>query len=70
MSRLGGGGVDWVASQFPEQPTKKCNAWQNKQKYMGPRDLVKPSSLTNAVTIDRHVICEKFVALPHPSLDE
>ena len=32
---------------------------------MGHKNLVKPTSLTNAAAIDRNVVCQKFVAL-HP----
>ena len=38
----------------------------NKRKYLGPKNLVKPSSLTNAVTIDRSVVCEKCTVALHP----
>ena len=45
---------------------QKDNAWKNKRKYLGPKNLGKPSSLTNAVTIDRSVVCEKFAVALHP----
>ena len=48
-----------------EQLTKKFDAWKNKWEKVGPKNLVKPTSLTDAVTIHQRVICEKFVA-PHP----
>ena len=61
------GRVDGLANHPPlEQPTKKNNAWKNKRKYLGPKNLVKPSSLANVVTIDRNVVCEKFTVALHP----
>ena len=63
----GGGGGYWVTTQLPlEQPPKHIMyAWENKRKYVGHKNLVKPTSLTNAAAIDRNVVCQKFVAL-HP----
>ena len=52
-----------MASHPPFKQATKKNAWKNKQKNMGPKNLVKPTSLTDAVTIDQSVICEKFVTL-------
>ena len=41
---LNPGGVDWVASHpFLEQSTKKYNTWGNKWKYVGGKNLVKPT---------------------------
>ena len=61
----GGRGVDWVATQPPlEQPLKNIMRGE-KRKHMGHKNLVKPTSLTNAAAIDRSVVCQKFVAL-HP----
>ena len=34
-------------------------------KYVGQKNLVKPTSLTNAAAMDRSVACQKVVAL-HP----
>ena len=62
----GGRRVDWVATQPPlEQPLKNIMRGKKKRKYMGHKNLVKPTSLTNAAAIDRSVVCQKFVAL-HP----
>ena len=47
-------------------PPKKYYAWKNKWKFVGPKNLVKPLSHTNAVTIEKSVVCEKFVMLQHP----
>ena len=47
-------------------PPKKYYAWKNKLKYMGPKNFVKPLSHTNAATINKSVVCEKFVVLQPP----
>lgn len=38
------GGVDWPPLEH-SQP-KKYDTWKNKRKYVGPKNFVKPTSLT------------------------
>jgi len=61
----GGGGVLGGYSTPFRTATKTYNAWENKRKCVGHKNLVKPTSLTNAAAIDRNVVCQKFVVL-HP----
>ena len=44
LTRGDPGGVDWPPLEN-SQP-KKYDTWKNKRKYVGPKNLVKPTSLT------------------------
>ena len=62
--QVGGGGSLLGGYSTPfRTATKTYNVWENKRKYVGHKNLVKPSSLRNAAAIDRNVVCQKFVAL-------
>ena len=63
--QVGGGSFLGGYSTPFRTATKTYNAWENKRKYVGHKNLVKPSSLTNAAAIDRNVVSQKFVAV-HP----
>ena len=66
--QVGGAGAGGLLGDYStpfRTATKTYNAWENKRKYVGHKNLVKPTSLTNAAAIDRNVVCQKFVAL-HP----
>ena len=41
----GGIQVGWIGPLWNSQP-KKYDTWKNKRKYVGPKNLVKPTSLT------------------------